>query len=101
MIEAVGASITKKLHDIELASANNLLDKKEENLKFLEESVKAVVGFADCLRTKKLSHEEMRALLPAVGEGVDLLSDGSHRQASGELCICVLRKETRTPLPPP
>ena len=80
VIEAVGASIAKKLYDIELASAN-LLHKKEENLKILEESVKAVVGFADCLRTRKLSHEEMRALLPSVGQGVDLLRPGWKPQA--------------------
>ena len=94
VVEAVDASIAKKLQqveDIELASAK-ALDKKHDGLNDLADSVKSVVGFAACLRTRRVSHEEMSALLPAVEERVDFLSDGSLHQANGELLTCVMKK---------
>ena len=94
VIEAVDMSIAKKLQqvdDIELASAK-VFDKKHDHMKVLAESVKSVVSFTDCLRSRKVSHEEMRSLLPAVEERVDLLTDDGLSQAAGELSACMLKK---------
>ena len=94
VIEAVDASIATKLQqveDIELASAKVLV-KKHDDLKVLANSVISVVDFAACLRTRRVSHEEMSALLPAVEQRVDFLSNGGVSQAGGELLACVLRK---------